>query len=292
MTANDVSRLPPEFTRKGRIDEIYGIYLPTHDERLEIFRIHLGLKNRDPDGFDLDVLAPATLAVLALRLEWLAAQKRYDELAGLATNPPAGTPDVSTLRELATTMLASTGDAGNLKSAMNLCRMVVQAEPRRVSAHMNIGQLSMMANDMVAAETAYRQVLEIEPDHQQALNNLAWILGTSAGKPDEALKLADRGVAKYPADAYVRDTRAAILIRLKRLDEAKADLERCLKLVSAVPMTQVNALRQLGQIHAQQGQTGLARKSYDEALKIDQAQHVLSEADRNSVRQALEALPQ
>jgi len=60
MTANDVSRLPPEFTRKGRIDEIYGIYLPTHDERMEILKIHLGLKSRDPDGFDLDTLAGAT----------------------------------------------------------------------------------------------------------------------------------------------------------------------------------------------------------------------------------------
>ena len=49
-----------EFTRKGRIDEIYGIYLPTHDERLDILRIHLQLKNRNADGFDLDGLAGAT----------------------------------------------------------------------------------------------------------------------------------------------------------------------------------------------------------------------------------------
>jgi SpoVK/Ycf46/Vps4 family AAA+-type ATPase len=60
MTANDVSKLPPEFTRKGRIDEIYGIYLPTRNERMEIFRIHLGMKNRKLDGVDLDRLAVAT----------------------------------------------------------------------------------------------------------------------------------------------------------------------------------------------------------------------------------------
>lgn len=60
MTANDVSKLPPEFTRKGRIDEIYGIYLPTQEERVDIFRIHLGLKNRDPLKFDLEALAEAT----------------------------------------------------------------------------------------------------------------------------------------------------------------------------------------------------------------------------------------
>ena len=60
MTANDVSKLPPEFSRKGRIDEIYGIYLPTRNERMEILRIHLGLKSREPDEFDLHELAVVT----------------------------------------------------------------------------------------------------------------------------------------------------------------------------------------------------------------------------------------
>ena len=60
MTANDVSKLPPEFTRKGRIDEIFGVYLPTPEERREIFQIHLGLRKRDPVTFDLDALATAT----------------------------------------------------------------------------------------------------------------------------------------------------------------------------------------------------------------------------------------
>ena len=60
MTANDVSRLPPEFTRKGRIDEIYGIHLPDEAERREIFQIHLVKRHRDPTQFDLDALASAT----------------------------------------------------------------------------------------------------------------------------------------------------------------------------------------------------------------------------------------
>ncbi len=60
MTANDVPRLPPEFTRKGRIDEVFGIHLPTAEERAEIFRIHLRLKGRDPEEFGLNQLADAT----------------------------------------------------------------------------------------------------------------------------------------------------------------------------------------------------------------------------------------
>ncbi len=60
MTSNDVTRLPPEFMRKGRIDEIFGICLPTEAERHEICRIHLTKRNRDPEVFDLEALAGAT----------------------------------------------------------------------------------------------------------------------------------------------------------------------------------------------------------------------------------------
>ncbi len=40
-TANDISHLPPELLRKGRVDEIFFVDLPNEDERREIFRIHL-----------------------------------------------------------------------------------------------------------------------------------------------------------------------------------------------------------------------------------------------------------
>lgn len=40
-TANDLSSLPPELTRKGRFDEIFFVDLPTKTERAEIAKIHL-----------------------------------------------------------------------------------------------------------------------------------------------------------------------------------------------------------------------------------------------------------
>jgi SpoVK/Ycf46/Vps4 family AAA+-type ATPase len=59
-TANNIRALPVEFTRKGRFDELYGVYLPTHAERQEIFGIHLRLRKREPEQFDLDALARKT----------------------------------------------------------------------------------------------------------------------------------------------------------------------------------------------------------------------------------------
>jgi SpoVK/Ycf46/Vps4 family AAA+-type ATPase len=59
-TANDISQLPPELLRKGRLDEIFFVDLPSRDERLEIFRIHLTRRGRDAARFDLDALTNAS----------------------------------------------------------------------------------------------------------------------------------------------------------------------------------------------------------------------------------------
>lgn len=55
-TANDVSQLPPELLRKGRFDEIFFVDLPSSDERLEIFKIHLTKRGRNHKKFKLKSL--------------------------------------------------------------------------------------------------------------------------------------------------------------------------------------------------------------------------------------------
>ena len=40
-TANDISRMPPEFLRKGRFDELFFVDLPNGEERKHIIEIHL-----------------------------------------------------------------------------------------------------------------------------------------------------------------------------------------------------------------------------------------------------------
>lgn len=47
-TSNDVTKLPPEMTRRGRFDEVFFVDLPNTKERLSIMAHHLRQKNRDP----------------------------------------------------------------------------------------------------------------------------------------------------------------------------------------------------------------------------------------------------
>ncbi|MBN2374119.1 AAA family ATPase [bacterium] len=59
-TANQIDVLPPELLRKGRIDEIFFVDLPNDLERMDIFRVHLQKRNRDPNNFDLKLLVQKT----------------------------------------------------------------------------------------------------------------------------------------------------------------------------------------------------------------------------------------
>ncbi|MBK1643345.1 ATPase [Thiocapsa imhoffii] len=68
-TANDISRLPPELIRKGRIDEIFFVDLPGGPVRREIFAIHLRHRGLDPAAFDLAALADASAGFTGAGIE-------------------------------------------------------------------------------------------------------------------------------------------------------------------------------------------------------------------------------
>jgi SpoVK/Ycf46/Vps4 family AAA+-type ATPase len=58
-TANDVSQLPPEFLRKGRVDDLYFVDLPTEEELVEILDIHVRKRGREMSEEDRIEVAKA-----------------------------------------------------------------------------------------------------------------------------------------------------------------------------------------------------------------------------------------
>lgn len=59
-TANNVMQLPAELIRKGRLDELFFVDLPSAPVREDIFRIHLSSRELAVDRFDLPALAAAS----------------------------------------------------------------------------------------------------------------------------------------------------------------------------------------------------------------------------------------
>ncbi len=77
-TANDISQLPPELLRKGRLDEIFFVDLPTEAERDEVFRIHLARRSRDPEQFDIAGLVQASRDFSGAEIEEAIVSALYD----------------------------------------------------------------------------------------------------------------------------------------------------------------------------------------------------------------------
>jgi hypothetical protein len=87
-TANDITRLPPELIRKGRLDEIFFVDLPGLEVRKEIFEIHLRRRRQAPEQFDLDRLAAASEGFSGAGIEQAIVSALY---AGQAKGAPLTT---------------------------------------------------------------------------------------------------------------------------------------------------------------------------------------------------------
>jgi ATP-dependent 26S proteasome regulatory subunit len=87
-TANNISQLPPELLRKGRVDEIFFVDLPTKEERKEIIKIHIKKRRSNLNKFDIDELAKVSKGFSGAELEEAVKEamfQAYDNAEDLTT---------------------------------------------------------------------------------------------------------------------------------------------------------------------------------------------------------------
>jgi tetratricopeptide (TPR) repeat protein len=119
------------------------------------------------------------------------------------------------------------------------------------------------------AKAMYSQLLENNPENAEALNNLAWILALwdqSESRKDlgEALNYIDRAIHLQGGIPSLPDTKAVILIRANRLEEAIDTLEHAGLLDghnADVPVHMALAL-------LAKNRPNDARRSFEEAVKL------------------------
>jgi AAA+ superfamily predicted ATPase len=113
-TANNISELPPELLRKGRFDEIFFVDLPNDEERREIFRIHLGLRKREPASFDVDALARDAAGFSGAEIEEAIVSALYD---AFSEDKPLSTAHVTkAIRETVPLSRTMEGELSRLRS--------------------------------------------------------------------------------------------------------------------------------------------------------------------------------
>jgi tetratricopeptide (TPR) repeat protein len=83
------------------------------------------------------------------------------------------------------------------------------------------------AGDLDQARTLYRQILEVQPAHFDALH-LIGVISSQTGDVQTALRWFDAAVAANPCNAMAQFNRGVALQDLKRWDEALASYDRAL----------------------------------------------------------------
>jgi tetratricopeptide (TPR) repeat protein len=120
--------------------------------------------------------------------------------------------------------------SGKPELALPLLEDAAVQDPDRPEAHAMLGEVLFSRGDMQGAARSFALALEAGGEDPLVLNNLAWV-EMERGNEEMALNLADRALGQNPVPMYpYLDTRARILQKLGRFEEALADARTALKL--------------------------------------------------------------
>jgi len=151
--------------------------------------------------------------------------------------------------------------AGRLNEAERLYRQVLQADPRHADALHFLGVLAHQAGRHDAAVDLIARALSQQPDNVAAHYNLGVALH-SLGKLDEAVASYGRALVRKPDHAEAHGNLANALQAQGKLDEAVASYGRALR---SKP-DYADAHSNLGNVQKAQGKLDLALASYTRAL--------------------------
>jgi len=121
--------------------------------------------------------------------------------------------------------------AGREADARKMAETWRARHPHDVAFEAHLADQAMMSKNTKAAEVHYRRVLELNPTHYLALNNLAWIL-IQQRRPG-AVALAERAAQVVPGSAAVLDTLAHALASEGKSDQAVTLAEQILTMEPA-----------------------------------------------------------
>ncbi len=155
-------------------------------------------------------------------------------------------------------------------------------EPDNPYCHFNLGQTYKLLNDNVEGERHYARSLELLKESNTAFNvpyygSLYFSyteLLRDVGRFEEALAMAEEGIARFPGSSDLQFTRGNILLQMERYQEALKAFEGCRKFAGQVfaggtdPGTSTyKATNAIGVCYSKLGKNALAKQYFKRALR-------------------------
>ena len=206
-------------------------------------------------------------------------------------------PDERSLAVLRATVLAETGDSGSgskiLKSLLDgkerdlaihlalaqlhekgkgfdqALKSVDEAEklaktrPQKLNVLFTRGSVLERAKRHSEAETAFRELIEKDPENASALNYLGYMLADLDQKLEEAHDMIQKALDLDPANGAYLDSLGWLYFRQEKLDLAERYLLRSLESVKRDPVVHSH----LGDVYFKLGKVEQARKHWEQSLR-------------------------
>jgi len=261
--------------------------------------LHRRSGNRDAAGRWLakaEAKDPAAGEVVRARIMLLVGdaqnEGRFDELASLLAERRASAPDDAQTFFLGAGILAQSDEKRFLAQAFSLFKLACDLKPNMTAACMGAAGTAYRLNDRAGALEAFERVLELRPDHPEALNGWAWIRYEEGGDHNlaEALERVDRAVARRPNQPNFRHTRGSILLKQGKFSEARRDFRKCVELSTDFSPTRAKALLCLARVLIKLEERVEARRHLEAVLEIDRQTNCLSTDDRADLVELLKSV--
>ncbi len=151
---------------------------------------------------------------------------------------------------------------GRLEESAVEFRAALEAQPDRLGARINLGDVLARLQKFPEAEAEFRTVLEKDPDDAIALERLSRLLSTLT-RFDEAEELLRDAAQRQPEAPWVRLQLGILLYGMNNDDEAREQLLKCLELTPDQPQ----AGYILGLLARRAGDTAEARKQWEAVVE-------------------------
>jgi tetratricopeptide (TPR) repeat protein len=129
---------------------------------------------------------------------------------------------------------------------------------------LQIAMLHSSASNHLAARDAYEKILQINPRHGPALNNLAYLYSEQLGNRERAYELGSKARELMSNDPFTADTFGWILYHRGDYPRALALIQECVRQMPQQP----EVLFHLGMTHYMMGEETAARLALQNAVQL------------------------
>lgn len=166
--------------------------------------------------------------------------------------------------ELYTLLASLYMEQGLFQAGYTILDAALGVHPNSTKVYFEYGLLLEKENKREQALQRMNTLLEIDPDHAEALNYIGYTWADMGINLEQALSYIQKAIALKPSNGYIRDSLGWVYFRMGELSRATEEIMKAIKLEPNDPYIHEH----LGDIYLKLGNREEALKAYREAQRL------------------------